>query len=283
VEEKEFNWGVVAKNPLKDRYLLLSDRLTSKGITNKVDFFSPDPEELKKELIKAQEGRQALRIQPPYQTLVMEYVNYIPSNPLVLEAADTLLYDKGLWWPQFHLTEAYRQLFDKKVQNLDISANAIVIGTGGQAWATVSSLIQLGFRKISVTSKDDRASSDFVANLERTHFNFQFKAIPKNRISFLPGNHSVVVNCIRGLNEGDLLEDLCNFNYLLKGGVVADLDIFPIVTPLLKIAKDVTDQVIFGYEAAAFADQEWAKATVGLDLGSGYEESLRGCLEDGQG
>jgi shikimate 5-dehydrogenase len=273
-------WCLIAEKCHEERFQMLSDFIKELGIENEFEFIRSDKDKLDLSLRQAYETVEVIRLGYPLHEALVEHSFYLPSHPIPEPAADAMKKDKNGWLPRLTMKEGFYKLFGSRIKNIDFEKAGLIVGTGCEAWSAVAGLAKYGFQTVSFTDRDEQAAAKFLENLEKAYFDIEFRLIPNAELSFLPGNHSVVVVTMNIKEGEDLFENLCNYNFLSPGGAVVDYPPYLAPAKYLKIAADVGAQVFPGYEVGVLHDFYWVKAMFGVELNAEQQERLRNLLKD---
>ena len=140
--------------------------------------------------------------------------------------------------------------------------------------------MRLGYEGISITDPSAERGMRMAKELQRINFKTKIRYIPPSLLINLPGTHTVMVNTTPMTSDNELLKDLSYFNFLTKSGVVIDLTITPVTTPLLAEAMGIGASVVPGFSIAARRDCVWSnrclKTTIDV---ADYTEKFKVYLE----
>jgi shikimate 5-dehydrogenase len=169
-------------------------------------------------------------------------------------ACDTLVRDKGGWWPRSLLVDATMRTFSQKIGILELEAPALVLGTEGVAKEVVGAMARTGYTSIDIVDDSTDHGKAFVEEMRRQYYQVRFEFVPFNAITTLPGVYSIVANTLPLEFENEQLDEIYFFNFLKENGVVIDLNIIPPSTPMIEEAKQLGARHLSGDFIAAELD-----------------------------
>ncbi len=249
-------WAEISANPSEKRYTHLSEFLKKKGVENEVEFIESLPGDFENHLKKACNKFDVLRIGSPFLNVLPGCFDQLPLQVRTLGAGDSLIKSNEDWWIRATLYRAIIKLA-KRLDKIDLLQPVLIVGSGGSARLIIGALIRIGFNRFNITDQFTERGQEIVNDLQKRFFNIEFKFTPHSGLTMLPGIHSCMVNTTPLVPSNEILGDLYYFNFLKAGGVVIDLNLSPVETPLLKEASGVGALTISGVEMAALSDMEF--------------------------
>ncbi len=255
-------WAEISNgiNP-KLRFEYLSKFMNDAGIQNQLDFIVCTEDEFPKKIQEVMKTYDHIRIGTPFGEKVQLEVQQLPMMTLMQKSADCLIKEENRWWARSMLSEGLAREV-ALIKRLDISESAFVIGAGSSCRAVIAALLKMGFKKFNVTETLEERGRQILKDLQSTYFGVDFRFTPQSSVTMLPGTHSIVVNTTPLIPANQLLNQLYYCNFLKPGGVVIDLTLLPVDTPLLKAVKQVEGRIIHGYEVASLVDLYWVKVSM---------------------
>lgn len=254
-------WAEIAGQNSKLRFDFLSKYLNESGVKNQVDYIECTVDEFPTKIKEVMKTYDHIRVGSPFGEKVPLEVEQIPMVTLTQKSADCLIKEEGRWWARSMLTEGLAREV-AVVKRLDISETAFIIGTGSSCRAVIAALLKMGFKKFNMTERSEERGRQILKDLQVTYFGVDFRFTPQSAVTMLPGTHSIVVNTTPLVSSNDLLNELYYCNFLKPNGVVIDLTLVPVETPLLKAVKQVEGRIIHGYEVASLVDLHWVKSSM---------------------
>lgn len=270
-----FKWLEISLEKNTQRYKFLSDFLTNNGLINQVDFLETSLEDFPKALEESLRNYDGIRIGRGLGEVVLEH---LPTHSMIvnkIKAADAIVKSEKTWWLRANAVEGFTRVLKTFGEKFDFNSSVLIVGSGAAARVATTSLFMCGFKNFSISSLDKEKVESMISGLSRTHLGVNFKGVLKEDLILLPGSHGVMVNTTPMTEDNPMLAELYYFNFFKSGGLAVDFSILPIETTLLKGAKDVGAECIYGYEIAAATDIIWCEQILGRELDStNYAESL---------
>lgn len=280
----KIKWLEISKNSSFLRFTCLSDYLNELGFENQVFFWEVndnlevkldklnednledfnlftlnEERSLQNLLDKAINLYDQIRISSPWGDKIIENLKVISSINRSIGSVDAILKKEDYWFSKCFLSEAFSILFTYKHLQLQNNNNAFIFGCGSSAKAALFFLNKLGFKEIYLTDIDEKKANNFIEKFKKVYFSINFKYISPGNLIALPGLSSLVINCTPYSLDNNILKDIHFLNFLQKNGIVIDLTLNPIETPLIKEVKKTESLAISGYELSACVDYLWAK------------------------
>lgn len=267
-------WVEIAGQNSKLRYDFLSRFLNEKGYKNQLDYVTADLDSFPEKLQELMQNYDHIRVGSPFGEKVYEQVPKIPVTTMIQKSADSMVKQGNEWWARSMLTEGLTREM-ALLKKVDISETAFIIGAGASCRAIVAALLKAGFKKFNIADKFEERGRLLVKDLQSTYFGVDFRFTPAGSVTLLPGIHSLVVNSSPFVVSNDILSELYYCNFLKPNGVVIDLTIVPVETPLLKSVQQVEGRVVPGYKVASLVDVYWVRISMGIQLNEEeYTESF---------
>lgn len=272
-------WLEIAGQCSEVRFRVLSEFMRSNGVENEVQFINCDAHDFPRVLSESIGDYNALRIGTPFGMTTLDHFEGQPSTMMFLKAADGVIFEQGKWWPRSSGYRGLQKVLGEVGRDLDLNSSILVVGSGAQARVACAAFSKLGFRRFLITSRNDEHAEELVKQLERHFFNLEFKVVPQDQLVLLPGVSSAVINTTPYALDNDLLTELYYFNFLQSSGVVIDLNLQPLETPLIREAKVMGVNVVMGSEVASWSDILWCQWVTGKTFDrSVYRDALEAAL-----
>lgn len=175
-------------------------------------------------------------------------------NVLRNSVCHALVRGKNGWWPKITLDQALIRSLSDQVKSLDVAAKALVSGTHGAASQVVPALLTFGYQEIHFVGPDKAEGEKLLQQLRKVYFRTKFEFVGEKEITHRAGIYSILVNSAPLAMDDEWIEELYFFNFLKPGGVVVDMNLCPIHTPLLEEAKALNASFMSGEVIAAEED-----------------------------
>ncbi len=237
----------------------LSDFLNTKKCENQFKLLPSTEETFEQDIKQAFEEYDYIRIGPEFLSQVKEKLSHLYVDVANLNVIDALRKDKSVWWPKSYINKAFVRFLTQNCNDAGVTFPALVIGANGVSRSISVGLVNSGYTNILITDLDEVKALQQIEELKKIYFNIDFEFVPKDKLTLLSGIHSFVVNTVPVTDHKDLFYELYYCNYLKKGAVVLDLNLYPIETPLLRLSKGIGSKVFSGHQFWAYHDLEWAK------------------------
>lgn len=253
-------WVDIA-HPKRSSYMqILSEALTQAGCRNQLEEIEILDETDPKSLIETVLAKyNQVRLGPPYSHLVRTFLKTSELFFRQLGVADCLIHQGGQWWPRSCLYEGLKMALKAYGEKLDLGSSVLVVGSGVAARSSIVALTQAGFKKVNISCRNPESGRKLIEFLQNYFFGIEFEFIHKDNLVSLPGVNSVVVNATPCVEDNELLKELCYLNFLKREGLVIELNLAPVKTPLVIEAEQVGAYALYGYEIASWADAIWAQ------------------------
>lgn len=259
-------WVELATTSESSRYQFLSRFLKENGIENSFEFIACDESNILQNIENSKSNFDQIIIDMKFGEILRNNLVELSTKHYFSPTSDCLLKTDGTWLPRSYLEEAFIESLNKKNMRFDIQANALIIGCNTLARIAINGFLKVGYTKILICDKNKESVESFIKDYSLRSFNVNFKFVSQDELAYLPGSSSLLINTTSTDPSNDLMNDLYYFNYLNKDGVVIDLNLYPLVSPLLTQAKDLGIQIIEGPHFYAVRDFKWLKAISKVDL-----------------
>ncbi len=251
-------WCVAGYDFEESRYLFLSDWMKKQGVENTLEILEMSPTEFTDNFHSLKEKFDQIRIEKPFRNEAFLETKKNEAGMILLKTADCFFRDnQGGWWLRSPLYEGASNILSRQKSNLRVDHSALIVGVGGASRAIIAALVKVGYQTFNITNAFDDQATELIAELRRMYFSVRFKFVSQSQLVLLPGTNSIVVNSTPLIDNNDILDELHYFNFLIPKGLVWDLTITPIDTPLTKEATEIGAQIYRGYEFAAATDVVW--------------------------
>lgn len=279
-QKSTMKWVLIAKEPEELQAKCLSKYLQDKGFENHLKCISANVDDFHESLSKLKMGYDQIRVGPPFESILGEFLELTPSLTMSLRTADCIVKQQEKWWPRSTLNEAMNRVFAKEIKSLDFKSKALVVGVGAKARAVVMALLNAGYTNINFVSRNNKKSESLVKDLSRSYFGVQFDYYSEEELAYLPGIHSIVINTTPNIEENVLLKDLYFYNYLTARAVVVDLSREKPESDFLKQAKEIGLPIIDGNLVLAYKDCIWSEHVFAhsFDVNEYYQVLMEKCL-----
>lgn len=266
-------WSVVGRDIVQERYVFLSQFLKDCGVENEVSFHAPEREELLGFVEEQQKENQQIRIDAPYCHRIVQESTHLPSMIKTLKTADAYVLisrevgktRENQWWLRNYLYDAILQLAPNHFNDIDLKSPVLIAGSGAAAMTFLAAFSRLGFQRFSLTDLYIESAKKMVHDYQRRFFGLDIEIVASDSLTTLPGHFQVLLNTTPNVESNTILTDLYFFNYMKDHGIVIDLTMNPIETPLLKEATSVQTRTISGDLIAAKVDWLWMQSCGLLD------------------
>lgn len=253
-------WCVIGFDFSTSRYEFLSEWLKKQGVENQVDFIEASPSEYLQKLDELKKNYDQIRIERPLRHEVYLETKKNEAKMLLIRTADCFYKDPlGSWWLRSPLYDGMSLILGEMGKNLKLDGAALIVGAGGAARASIAALVKVGYQNFNITSTFDDQVTELISELRKIYFDVTFQFVSSGQLVLLPGTNSIVVNATPMIESNDLLDELHYFNFLVPKGMVWELTLDPIETPLTSEAVEIGARVFRGYEFTAASDWIWLK------------------------
>lgn len=225
-----------SKSPLIHNYWL-----QKYGIDGHYDALDIKPQNLAKDLplLFTREGYKGVNLTLPHKEIALEICDEIDALGQKIGAVNTVTYENGLI--KGTNTDAYGFITNIKqtLPNFDFTAGpAYVLGAGGAAKAIIYGLLQEGVPSIYCANRTF-AKAQHLENIDP-----KITAIPWEERSNLKSANMLVNTTSLGMNGQPDLE--IDISHLPSGALVTDIVYAPLMTSLLKSAKENGNPLVTG-------------------------------------
>lgn len=251
-------WCVVGYDFEQSRYTFLSEWLKQQGVQNSLELVEMSPTEFANEFHGLRDKFDQIRIEKPFRHEAFLETKKNEAGMILLKTADCFFKDsRGEWWLRSALYEGISSILSRQETNLKVENSALIVGVGGASRAVIAALVKVGYQTFNITNAFDDQATELISELRRMYFNVRFNFVSQSQLVLLPGTNSIVINSTPLVASNDLLDELHYFNFLISKGLVWDLTLSPIDTPLTKEATEIGAQIYRGFEFAAATDRVW--------------------------
>jgi shikimate 5-dehydrogenase len=263
-------WCEITDAPGSTRFRFLDEELKRAGLETEFSSAVANESSLPEVLEHALQTQNQIRVSGRLSSSVLAQLPRLPSSILSLKACDSLVCDKGEWWPRFFLVEGLNQTIAMDASALDLTGSVLILGASAEARAAVAALSRIGFNKMIVSSPRENEGEAFVEDLRRSYFGIKFQVVARNAVTQLPGVCSIAVNTLSRLEDAESISELAYFNFLKPNGFWLDLTLSPRNASLESEALSVGAAVVSGAKAIALTDKLWAESVfkTSIDLDS---------------
>lgn len=251
-------WCVVGYGFEESRYSFLSDWMKKQGVENTLELVEMSPTDFTDEFHGLKEKFDQIRIEKPFRHEAFLETRKNEAGMILLKSADCFYKDsKGDWWLRSPLYEGIKNILNREKTSLKVDNSALIVGVGGASRAAIAALVKVGFQTFNITNAFDDQATELITELRRMYFNVTFNFVSQSQLVLLPGTNSIVVNSTPLSDSNEILDELHYFNFLIPKGLVWDMTIIPIDTPLTKEATEIGARIFRGHEFAAATDVVW--------------------------
>lgn len=213
-------------------------------------------ENLQKDVLNlVQQGFSGFNVTIPHKEEVFKICDFKSKTALLTGAVNTVIIteDKKLFGHNSDAEGFVNNLKDQK-PNFDFKdKNIFIIGAGGAARAVVYSAIKFGAKEIFITNRSENRALDLVKNFDEFAKEKKSKIVFLNNLEFEKSlkNCDLLVNSssLGMMGQEKLKIDLKN---LKKSAIVYDIVYKPLMTDLLKTAKDQGNEIVTGLGMLVF-------------------------------
>jgi shikimate 5-dehydrogenase len=234
-----------------------------------------------KEILKSES--QVCVVAQSFSVEVLKHLPQLTAEAIQMGATDVIIKDKGGWWPRPCLDEAFTRAIFQRMGQINFDSHALVAGANGYSKMIIGALAKIGFLNINLIEQSEEIGNNILEEMKKKYFQINFNFIGLEKVTKLPGVHSVLMNTIPLTLEDEILDELYFFNFLDQKGVVMDLNLPPSDTPLVLEAKQWGARHLSGDYFFSERDLLILQKARGLALKKGTSEEyrllLRGMVE----
>lgn len=180
---------------------------------------------------------------------------------------DTLVKENGSWWPYAYLRLALHELIPHRAPDLDTQQIAYVTGVSSESRMVISVLVQLGFKMINLVAHEIEIGESILAESRKLYFGVHFNLMRSEDLTLQPNNGSVLVNTVPLVGQEEVIEDLSYLNFIIRHGLVVEVNALPMTHQLLSEATNMGLRVVSGVEVFIQTDiVRFRKLGIRLDL-----------------
>lgn len=250
-------WSVIGFNLLGKRFHLLNEAVQAAIPGSQLEIFDTHPVDFNERLKEVLRQFDQIRIDSPFGLQAIRQFKRTSMAMNSLQSVDCIIKREGDWWPECCLFTAFNHLLSTHGHKLDVAGEVIVVGAGSAARAAIAAILRAGFRFIRIANKYDDEGLTLIEELKRRFLSCRFEYVPQDRLVLLPGTSCLLVNTTPLVPSNDLLNELTYLNFLKRNGMIWDLVISPVGTPLIKEGEQINVQCVSGAEIAALTDHIW--------------------------
>ena len=250
-------WTVLGTSENLERYVFLSNYLSDHGVAN--DFEVWQQQSVDFETFAELAEYDHVRLSGEWRLTIAKSIKLQSSWTSLLGVADGMIKSSKGWWPLCALYEAIGGLVVQIGSELKTSHSVLVAGSDAVARTCVAGLFKAGFRSFIITSVNEPEAKGMIKELQAKFFGMTIKWVPKEKIVLLPGESSVMVNCISSKDTQTFLTDLCYLNFLKRPGILIDISMAQESNQLVAEAIESGVHVYSGVELASRVDVLWAE------------------------
>jgi shikimate dehydrogenase len=206
-------------------------------------------------------GIAGFNVTIPHKMSILQYLDKLDPTASKSNAVNTVKNDTGKLIG--YNTDIYGFIQPLYSRNIDFEGKKVlIIGAGGAAYAIVTSLsYEKGIEKISLVNRSSDKASKLVEHALKLGLNIHKEDF--ENLSQIASQSDLIINSTSiGLNnESSPIER----NYINPNSLVYDIVYKPIVTDLLRKAKEVNARVVYGYEMLIAQGAQAFKIWTGCD------------------
>ncbi|HKO39648.1 MAG TPA: shikimate dehydrogenase [Nitrososphaeraceae archaeon] len=206
-------------------------------------------------------GIAGFNVTIPHKMSILKYLDKLDPTASKSNAVNTVKNDTGKLIG--YNTDIYGFIQPLYTRNIDFKGKKVlIIGAGGAAYAIVTSLsYEKGIEKISLVNRSSDKASKLVEHALKLGLNIHKEDFES--LSKIASQSDLIINSTSiGLNnESSPIER----NYINPNSLVYDIVYKPIVTDLLRKAKEVNARVVYGYEMLIAQGAQAFKIWTGCD------------------
>lgn len=210
----------------------------------------------------------------------------LPLKVRQLFAADVFSNLHGRWEPNLLLEEGMRDAILHHAKGLDTKGAAYIIGNGAQMRVLASVALSLGFQRLYLVSENDEDLEIQKAQLARMYMGSNLTTLPADSLTLQTIEASLLMNSLDLSQLPDVAGDLSYFNFMRQGGLVMDLNVWPIENPVLEEASRAGLRVVSPLDLhaqmeTAFLDSLGLRSFMeGTDYAGYWKESFQSRAEN---
>ncbi len=198
-----------------------------------------------------------------YSKIFFEIYPQVSRRILEVKKIDCLIRDSGGIWPHCLMRESLHELIIQKANKLDTQMRAYVTGSESSMRVAISAAIQLGFAEICIVVDEVEVAQSILVDLQKTFFSVQFYILKNTDLTLQQNNGTLLVNTVRLEGKAEFIEDLTYLNFISLEGLVVDINLFPLVNPLIEESKHVGLRTLSGAELRGHMDWLFLKKIFG--------------------
>jgi shikimate dehydrogenase len=206
-------------------------------------------------------GIAGFNVTIPHKMSILPYLDKLDHTASKSNAVNTVKNDTGKLIG--YNTDIYGFIQPLYTRNIDFKGKKVlIIGAGGAAYAIVTSLsYEKGIEKISLVNRSSDKASKLVEHALKLGLNIHKEDF--ENLSKIASQSDLIINSTSiGLNnESSPIER----SYINPNSLVYDIVYKPIVTDLLRKAKEVNARVVYGYEMLIAQGAQAFKIWTGCD------------------
>ena len=206
-------------------------------------------------------GIAGFNVTIPHKMSILKYLDKLDPTASKSNAVNTVKNDTGKLIG--YNTDIYGFIQPLYTRNIDFKGKKVlIIGAGGAAYAIVTSLsYEKGIEKIILVNRSSDKASKLVEHALKLGLNIHKEDF--ENLSQIASQSDLIINSTSiGLNnESSPIER----NYINPNSLVYDIVYKPIVTDLLRKAKEVNARVVYGYEMLIAQGAQAFKIWTGCD------------------
>jgi len=206
-------------------------------------------------------GIAGFNVTIPHKMSILQYLDKLDPTASKSNAVNTVKNDTGKLIG--YNTDIYGFIQPLYTRNIDFKGKKVlIIGAGGAAYAIVTSLsYEKGIEKIILVNRSSDKASKLVEHALKLGLNIHKEDF--ENLSQIASQSDLIINSTSiGLNnESSPIER----NYINPNSLVYDIVYKPIVTDLLRKAKEVNARVVYGYEMLIAQGAQAFKIWTGCD------------------
>jgi len=206
-------------------------------------------------------GIAGFNVTIPHKMSILKYLDKLDPTASKSNAVNTVKNDTGKLIG--YNTDIYGFIQPLYTRNIDFKGKKVlIIGAGGAAYAIVTSLsYERGIEKIILVNRSSDKASKLVEHALKLGLNIHKEDF--ENLSQIASQSDLIINSTSiGLNnESSPIER----NYINPNSLVYDIVYKPIVTDLLRKAKEVNARVVYGYEMLIAQGAQAFKIWTGCD------------------
>jgi len=197
----------------------------------------------------------------PHKMSILQYLDKLDHTAFKSNAVNTVKNDTGKLIG--YNTDIYGFIQPLYSRNIDFKGKKVlIIGAGGAAYAIVTALsYEKGIEEINLVNRSSDKASKLVEHALKLGLNIHKEGF-ENLFKIASESHLIINSTSIGLNNES---SPIKYNYINPNSLVYDIVYKPIVTDLIRKAKEANARIVYGYEMLIAQGAQAFKIWTGCD------------------